>query len=65
MNRVEGKENLYKTSTGGVINADQNAYRLAKAHKKRLLQEQQEKEELKDRIDRLERAIEQLTDVKL
>jgi len=65
MYKIEGKENLFKDpTTGAIINNDQNAYRLAKAHKKRLLQEQREKEELKERVERLESAIEELFDAK-
>jgi len=63
--KIEGKDSLIKdTKTGSIINQDDKAYELAKQHKKRLLQERREKEELKQRVERLESAIGRLLDVK-
>jgi len=63
--KIEGKDSLIKdTKTGSIINQDDKAYELAKQHKKRLLQERREKEELKQRVERLESAIERLLDAK-
>lgn len=61
MHRVQGKENLYKDeSSGAVVNADQEAYKMAKQYKRRILEERREKEELNVRIKRLESIVEQL-----
>jgi hypothetical protein len=61
MNKVQGKDHLIKTETGAVINADQNAYKLAKQHKRRIMQEREKQQSLEDRIGRLEQLISKLT----
>lgn len=61
MKKVQGKDHLIKTETGAVINADQNAYKLAKQHKRRIMQEREKQQALEDRIGRLERLISKLT----
>lgn len=61
MNRIEGKENLFKDpSSGAVVNADQDAYKMAKQYKRRILEEREKQRTLEDRVHRLEGAIEKL-----
>lgn len=61
MKKVQGRDHLIKTDTGAVINADQNAYKLAKRHKMRILQERERQQSLERRIRRLEQLISELT----
>lgn len=61
MNKVKGKENLFKDpNSGAIVNADQNAYKLAKQYKKRILSEREKQTSLEDRIATLESVIQQL-----
>lgn len=61
MNKVEGKENLFKDpNSGAVINGDTASYKMAKHFKQRILQEQKEKKELEDRVENVEAMLKQL-----
>lgn len=61
MNKVQGREGLYKDpANGGVVNTDNNAYELAKQHKRKIIKERQKNVELEQRIERLESLIEKL-----
>lgn len=60
MNKIEGKENLYKDpNSGAVVNADKTSYEMAKFHKRRILEEKEKQKQLEGRIERLERLIEE------
>jgi hypothetical protein len=61
MHKVEGREHLTKDPhSGSIINTDKHAYEIAKLHKKAILKERREKRDLEDRVNRLERIIEDI-----
>ena len=61
MNRVQGKEHLFKDpNSGAVVNDDQDSFNSAKMYKKRILEERQKQQTLEERIDSLERLVEKL-----
>ncbi len=61
MLKIEGKAHLVKhAATGAVINVDQDAFRVAKETKKRVLEAKRREEELLSRMSRLESLVEQL-----
>ncbi len=61
MHKVKGRSGLLKDpSTGSVVNTDDQAFKQAKAVKERVLAAKQKEQELEDRIQRLESALESL-----
>lgn len=61
MQKVEGKGSLMKDpASNSVMNTDESAFRAAKALKRRILEEKQEKEELRSRVDKLESMLTEL-----
>lgn len=60
MIKIEGHHNLYKSSSGAVINIDKKAYQKAVERKK----EKQRMSEIEDRLERIEKLLERLIDVK-
>lgn len=61
MYKVKGKSHLVKDpTTGSVVNTDENAFRQAKMAKRRILDARQKEQELEERVNRLESALELL-----
>ncbi len=61
MFKVEGKTHLVKDPiTGSVVNTDENAFRQAKAAKRRILESRKKEQELEERVNKLESALELL-----
>jgi len=58
--KVEGHHSLYKNSSGAVINTDKQAYQKAIEKKK----EKQRMVEVESRLERIEKLLERLIDVK-
>lgn len=62
MYKVEGKSHLIKDpTTGSVSNTDMKALKEAKRAKQKFLEEQRQKEDLLNRVERLEKLIERMT----
>jgi len=65
MHKVEGHTALFKDpETGVVVNTDSRGLKAAKEAKRRVIQEMEEKESLKQRIDNLEKMLHQLIEDK-
>lgn len=61
MQKVKGKEGLVKDPhTGVVVNVDDDAFRQAKLAKKRIMESNEKQKTLEDRVNRLEKAMNQL-----
>lgn len=63
MHRVQGKENLYKDpDSGAIINNDRDSYEMAKANKRRILEERNKQKNLEERIEYLETIIKSMAE---
>ena len=60
MIKIEGHHNLYKSSSGAVINIDKKAYQKAVERKK----EKQKMNQIEERLDKIEKLLERLLDAK-
>jgi hypothetical protein len=61
MMKIEGKEGLVKDPQNqSVINTDDDAFRAAKQAKRRILESRKRESDMQERLEKLERVVEQL-----